>query len=81
MAAKPGKIDREGLRGRSSDEPEMPGENEGCRFFRGGAGHQKDIESLGLWETDNHDPPPQNPSYIPEITYDDNYSQTLAVEF
>ncbi len=42
---------------------------------------KKILMHLGLWETNNHDPPPQNPSYIPEITYNDDYSQIPDVDY
>ncbi len=36
---------------------------------------EKILKHLGLWETKNHDPPAQDVSHIPELTYDDSYSQ------
>ena len=36
---------------------------------------KKILKHLGLWETRNHDPPPDNSSYIPELTYDDSDPQ------
>ena len=42
---------------------------------------KKILNHLGLWETNNHDPPPQNAMYIPEITYDDDYSQIPDVDY
>jgi len=37
-----------------------------------------DIKHLGLLETRNHDPPPENSPYIPELTYDDSDCQIPA---
>ena len=42
---------------------------------------KKILIHLGLWETNNHDPPLRPPSYIPERTYDDDYSQIPAVDY
>ncbi len=38
---------------------------------------EKILRHLGLWETRNHDPPAPNATHIPELTYDDSYSQLL----
>jgi len=35
----------------------------------------KILRHIGLWETRNHDPPTPNAMHIPELTYDDAYSQ------
>lgn len=32
---------------------------------------KKILKHLGLWETRNQDPTPENSSFIPELTYDD----------
>jgi len=42
---------------------------------------KKMLKHLGLWETRNHDPPPENSSYIPELTYDDSDSQIPAYDY
>jgi hypothetical protein len=42
---------------------------------------KKILKHLGLWETRNHDPPPENSSYIPELTYDDSDSQIPAYDY
>lgn len=42
---------------------------------------RKILSHLGLWETRSHDPPPRNPSHIPEPTYDDDYSQIPATNY
>ncbi len=42
---------------------------------------KKILDHLGLWETNNHDPPAHNPSCIPELTYDDDYSQVPTVDY
>ncbi|MDX9787473.1 MAG: hypothetical protein RBT11_11880 [Desulfobacterales bacterium] len=36
---------------------------------------QKILWHLHLWDTRNHAPPPESPSYIPKLTYDDSDSQ------
>ena len=36
---------------------------------------EKILRHLGLWETRNHDPPAKIASHIPDLTYDDSYSQ------
>ncbi len=38
------------------------------------------LKHLGLWETHNHDPAVQNPSHIPDLTYDDDYSLLPSVD-
>ena len=42
---------------------------------------KKILKHLGLWETNNHDPPARNPTYISELTYNDDYSQIPAVDY
>jgi hypothetical protein len=53
---------------------------------------KKILKHLGLWETrlvrakamrvaSNHDPPGRNPTHIPELTHDDDYSQIPAVDY
>ena len=42
---------------------------------------KKILKHLGLWETRNHDPPPENSSYILELTYDDSDSQIPAYDY
>jgi hypothetical protein len=42
---------------------------------------QKILRHLNLWDTRNHDPPPENPSYISELTYDDSDSQIPAYDY
>jgi len=42
---------------------------------------EKILKHLGLWGTHNHDPPVRNPSYIPEFTCDDDFSQIPAVDY
>lgn len=42
---------------------------------------KKILKHLNLWEINKNDPPPQNPSYIPELIYDDDYSQIPAVDY
>ena len=42
---------------------------------------KKILKHLGLWETRNHDPPARNPTHIPELTYDDDYSQIPAIDY
>ncbi|MFC1816317.1 IS91 family transposase, partial [Thermodesulfobacteriota bacterium] len=36
---------------------------------------EKILRHLGLWSTRNHDPPFKSTTHIPELTYDDSYSQ------
>ncbi|MCJ7541527.1 MAG: transposase zinc-binding domain-containing protein [Desulfobacterales bacterium] len=36
---------------------------------------EKILRHLGLWKTRNHDPPFKSAAHIPELTYDDSYSQ------
>jgi len=36
---------------------------------------QRILRHLGLWDTRNHDPPSKIAVHIPELTYDDSYSQ------
>jgi hypothetical protein len=33
------------------------------------------LRHLGLWDTRNHDPPAKNATHIPDLTFDDSYSQ------
>jgi hypothetical protein len=42
---------------------------------------QKILRHLNLWDTRNHDPPPKNPAYIPELTYDDSDSQIPSYDY
>lgn len=42
---------------------------------------RKILKHLGLWNTRNHGPPVQSRTHIPELTYDDDYSQTPAVDY
>jgi hypothetical protein len=42
---------------------------------------KKILKHLGLLETRNYDPSAQNPTHIPDLTYDDDYSQILAVDY
>jgi hypothetical protein len=42
---------------------------------------KKILKHLGLWETRNHDPPPENSFSIPELTYDDSDSQIPAYDY
>ena len=42
---------------------------------------KKILKHIGLWETLNHDPPVRNPTHIPELTYDADYSQIPAVDY
>ncbi|MDX9788743.1 MAG: transposase [Desulfobacterales bacterium] len=42
---------------------------------------QKILLHLNLWDTRNHDPPPESPSYIPELTCDDSDSQIPAYDY
>jgi hypothetical protein len=36
---------------------------------------KKILKHLGLWDIHNHDPPAKNANHIPDLTYDDSYSQ------
>ena len=42
---------------------------------------KKILKHLGLWETRNHGPPAREPTHIPELTYDDDYSQIPAIDY
>jgi hypothetical protein len=43
---------------------------------------QKILKHLGLWETNNHDPPARNPSQTAnETTYDDPYPQIPPIDY
>jgi hypothetical protein len=42
---------------------------------------KKILKHLSLWETRNHDPPARNRTHIPELTYDDDYSQIPAIDY
>nr|CBX30254.1 hypothetical protein N47_D30630 [uncultured Desulfobacterium sp.] len=42
---------------------------------------QKILRHLNLWDTRNHDPLPESPPYIPELTYDDSDSQIPAYDY
>jgi hypothetical protein len=59
---------------------EVPGGNENS-FIEDEAVIKKILEHLGLWDTRNHSPPARNPTHIPELTYDDDYSQIPAVDY
>ena len=39
------------------------------------------LRHLGLWETRNHDPPAKIAAHIPELTYDDSYSQLPPTDY
>jgi hypothetical protein len=41
----------------------------------------KMLKHLGLWESRNYDPSPENSSYIPELTYDDSDSQIPLYDY
>jgi hypothetical protein len=41
---------------------------------------RKILVHLNLWETRNHDPPAAKYSQVPELTYDDSYSQLLFTD-
>jgi hypothetical protein len=61
--------------------PKCQGEMRVVAFIEDDQVIKKILMHLGLWERSNHDPRPQNPSYIPEITYDDDYSQIPDVDY
>ncbi len=61
--------------------PKCQGEMRVIAFIEDDQIIKKILDHLGLWETNNHDPPPQKPSHIPEITYDDDYSQIPDVDY
>ena len=61
--------------------PKCQGEMRIIAFIEDEAVIKKILKHLGLWETRNHDPPAQNPTHIPELTYDDDYSQIPAVDY
>ena len=42
---------------------------------------RKVLKHLGLWDTRNHGPPVQSHAHIPELSYDDDYSQIPAVGY
>lgn len=42
---------------------------------------QKILRHLNLRDTRNHDLPPEDPSYIPELTYDDSDSQIPSYDY
>ena len=39
------------------------------------------LRHLGLWETRNHDPPAPDAAHIPELTYQDVYSQLPPMDY
>ena len=39
------------------------------------------LRHLNLWVTRNHDPPAKSATHIPELTYDDSYSQLSPTDF
>ncbi|WP_155310521.1 transposase [Desulfosarcina ovata] len=42
---------------------------------------KKILKHLDLWEIRNHGPPDRDPTHIPELTYDDDYSQIPTVDY
>ena len=42
---------------------------------------KKILKHLSLWETHNHDPLLGNLAHIPELTYDDDYSQIAPGDY
>lgn len=42
---------------------------------------EKILRHLDLWDIRNHDPPAQQPSYIPELFYDYSDSQIPVVDY
>jgi hypothetical protein len=40
----------------------------------------KILRHLNLWDTHNHDPPPQNSPHMPELAYDDSHCQIPAYD-
>jgi hypothetical protein len=42
---------------------------------------EKILRHLGLWKSQNHDPPAGKVSHIPEVTYDVKYSQIPPIDY
>jgi hypothetical protein len=42
---------------------------------------KKILKHIGLWDIRNHDPPDPKTNHIPELTYDDSYSQVHMDDF
>jgi hypothetical protein len=61
--------------------PKCQGKMKIIAFIEAGDVIEKILRHLGLWETHNHDPPVPNPTYIPEFTYDDDYSQVPPIDY
>jgi hypothetical protein len=61
--------------------PKCQGEMKIISFIEDNEITKKILKHLGLWETHNHDPPPQNSSHISNITYDDSYSQIPPYDY
>ena len=61
--------------------PKCRGEMRIIAFIEDEAVIKKILKHLGLWKTRNHDPPVRNLTHIPELTYDDDYSQLPAVDY
>ncbi len=60
--------------------PKCQGEMRIIAFIEDEAAIKKILKHLSLWETRNHDPPVRNPTHIPELTYDDDYSQIPTID-
>ncbi len=69
------------LRSGSPDMSKMPGAMRVISVIEGPLIIKKILKHLGLLETRNHDPPQENSSYIPELTYDDSDSQIPAYDY
>ena len=61
--------------------PKCQGEMRIVAFIEDKAVIKKILKHLSLCETRNHDPPARNPTHIPKLTYDDDYSQLPAVDY
>ena len=61
--------------------PKCQGEMRIIAFIEDEQVIKKILKHLGLRETHNHDPPLGNLTHIPEMTYDDDYSQLPAVDY
>ncbi len=61
--------------------PKCQGEMRIVAFIEDEAVIKKILKHLSLCETRNHDPPARNPTHIPKLTYDDDYSQLPAVDY
>ncbi len=61
--------------------PKCQGEMRIIAFIEDEAVIKKILKHLSLCETRNHDPPARNPTHIPKLTYDDDYSQLPAVDY